>query len=78
MSLADQVFLCEIFGSARENHGKLSIEDLQEKIAGAKVIHEKTCYLNSEFENSVILFMGAGDVHKYQDAYENFLNEGVK
>ncbi|MCU9602022.1 UDP-N-acetylmuramate--L-alanine ligase [Pallidibacillus thermolactis] len=78
LNLADHVFLCEIFGSARENHGNLSIEDLQEKIPEAKVIHEHSVSELAKFENSVILFMGAGDVHKYQDAYESFLNEGVK
>ena len=26
LKLADKVYLCEIFGSARENHGKLSIK----------------------------------------------------
>ncbi len=37
LNLADHVFLCEIFGSARENHGNLSIEDLQEKIQKQKL-----------------------------------------
>ncbi len=29
LNLADRVYLCDIFGSARENHGKLTIGDLQ-------------------------------------------------
>ena len=37
-----------------------------------------TVSMLADFENSVILFMGAGDVHKYQDAYENYLQEKVK
>ena len=41
LSLADKTYLCEIFGSARENHGKLSIQDLQEKIPGAEMIKEE-------------------------------------
>ena len=31
LRLADKMYLCEIFGSARENHGKLSIKDLQDE-----------------------------------------------
>ena len=42
-------FLCEIFGSARENNGKLSINDLQEKIDGAKMIDEDNCFDASRF-----------------------------
>ena len=41
LSLADKAYLCEIFGSARENHGKLSINDLQEKIEGSEIIREE-------------------------------------
>ncbi|QED48971.1 UDP-N-acetylmuramate--L-alanine ligase [Cytobacillus dafuensis] len=73
LNLADKVYLCEIFGSARENHGKLSIEDLIEKIPGAeKLIEEETAVLKSH-ENSVIIFMGAGDIQKFQEAYESQL-----
>ena len=46
-SIADKVYLCEIFGSARENHGKLSIEDLQDKIRGVELYQKKT-HLNLE------------------------------
>ena len=36
LKLADKTYLCEIFGSASENHGKLSINDLQDKIPGSR------------------------------------------
>ena len=72
LNLADKVYLCEIFGSARENQGKLSIEDLQEKIPGAELIKEDKSILQKH-ENSVILFMGAGDIQKFQVAYEHSL-----
>ncbi|NEU35534.1 UDP-N-acetylmuramate--L-alanine ligase, partial [bacterium LRH843] len=39
---ADKVYLCDIFGSAREQQGKLSIEDLRSKINGAELIDEQT------------------------------------
>ena len=69
---ADHVFLCDIFGSARENYGKLSIEDLQ-KDSGAEILQEGNISQLASFHDSVLLFMGAGDIQKYQTAYENYL-----
>ena len=73
LKLADQVFLCEIFGSARENHGKLTIHELQEKIPGSEILTESDVGVLGNYKNSVLLFMGAGDIQKYQDAYESYL-----
>ncbi len=70
LSQADKVYLCEIFASARENVGKLSIEDLQAKVEGAEVISEDGTSILKTHENGVILFMGAGDIQKFQQAYE--------
>ncbi|WP_374720939.1 UDP-N-acetylmuramate--L-alanine ligase [Peribacillus tepidiphilus] len=75
LNMADKVFLCEIFGSARENQGKLSILDLQEKIPGGEILKEEDPSPLRDFENSVILFMGAGDIQKFQQAYENYLEK---
>jgi UDP-N-acetylmuramate--alanine ligase len=73
LNLADQVYLCEIFGSARENHGKLSIEDLQNKVPGAEILKEDNTADLKKHETSVIIFMGAGDIQKFQEAYERQL-----
>lgn len=73
LNKADQVYLCDIFGSARENQGNLSITDLQDKIEGAKIIQEDGVDVLKEYEDSVILFMGAGDIQKIQAAYEKIL-----
>jgi UDP-N-acetylmuramate--alanine ligase len=73
LNLADQVYLCEIFGSARENHGKLSIEDLQNKVPGAEILKEDNTSDLKKHETSVIIFMGAGDIQKFQEAYEKQL-----
>lgn len=73
LNLADRVYLCEIFGSARENHGKLSIDDLKAKIDGAAVISEEETSELKKFDHGVIIFMGAGDIQKFQEAYENQL-----
>ncbi|WP_207369007.1 UDP-N-acetylmuramate--L-alanine ligase [Heyndrickxia coagulans] len=77
LNLADRVFLCDIFGSAREHHGKLSIYDLQEKVGGSQIIKEEDMSPLLGIENSVILFMGAGDIQKYQKAYETLLQKHV-
>ncbi|MFE8703393.1 UDP-N-acetylmuramate--L-alanine ligase [Cytobacillus sp. FJAT-54145] len=73
LNLSDKVYLCDIFGSARENHGKLSIEDLREKIDECEIINEESTSVLAKHENSVIIFMGAGDIQKFQDAYEKSL-----
>jgi len=70
---ADVVYLCDIFGSAREADGDLTIEDLQEKIPGSMLINEDTVDQLIQYEEAVLLFMGAGDIQKYQKAYEALL-----
>lgn len=67
---ADYVYLCDIFGSAREKSGHLTIQDLQNKIPGAKLIDETLVSQLKEHPDAVILFMGAGDIQKIQKAYE--------
>lgn len=70
---ADKTYLCEIFGSARENHGKLTIKDLQDKIEGSEILSEENTSVLGQYEDCIIIFMGAGDVQKYQEAYEKQL-----
>jgi UDP-N-acetylmuramate--alanine ligase len=74
LNKADKVYLCEIFGSAREVHGKLSITDLKDKIEGAEIIAEDDTSILKEHGSGVILFMGAGDIQKFQEAYEKQLH----
>lgn len=74
---ADHVYLCDIFGSARESNGNLSIENLAELIPDSKIIEESQTEILKEHKDSVILFMGAGDIQKFQQAYENYLKESM-
>ncbi|WP_416827735.1 UDP-N-acetylmuramate--L-alanine ligase [Ectobacillus polymachus] len=67
---ADQVYLCDIFGSARENQGELSIQDLQKRIAGAKMLPLANTEILKQHENAVLIFMGAGDIQKFEKAYQ--------
>ncbi|HSI66826.1 MAG TPA: UDP-N-acetylmuramate--L-alanine ligase [Planococcus sp. (in: firmicutes)] len=71
LSGADHVYLCEIFGSARENKGTLTINDLVEKIENSKILQFDDVSPLLEHGNAVYLFMGAGDVTKFQTAFEN-------
>ncbi|MBG9980878.1 UDP-N-acetylmuramate--L-alanine ligase [Facklamia sp. DSM 111018] len=74
LSLADHVHLVDIFRSARETEGEISIQDL------AKMINEKVEIISTdhlsplmEYQDEVLLFMGAGDIdnlaRQFEDAY---------
>lgn len=74
---ADSVYLCEIFSSAREKNGNLTIEDLAKLIDGSEVIRTETIDRLKQHQNAVFLFMGAGDVNKFQKAFETLLKKGA-
>lgn len=75
LDLSDQVYLCDIFGSARETQGDVKIEDLGAKITkGGQVIKEDNVSPLLDHEHAVIIFMGAGDVQKFEQAYEKLLS----
>lgn len=67
---ADQVYLCDIFGSAREDKGSLTIDDLKNRIEGCELITEEDTSVLTKHKQSVLIFMGAGDIQKFQNAYE--------
>ncbi|MUK86807.1 UDP-N-acetylmuramate--L-alanine ligase [Ornithinibacillus sp. L9] len=73
LSKADHVYLCDIFGSAREDNGQLTIHDLQKLIDSSSVIDLSNTEVLQEYEDSVLIFMGAGDIQKFQQAYEETL-----
>ncbi|WP_110114149.1 UDP-N-acetylmuramate--L-alanine ligase [Bacillus sp. CGMCC 1.16541] len=68
---ADKVYLCDIFGSAREHQGKLTIEDLREKIDGAELIGEQNVEILKDHHDAVLVFMGAGDIQKFEELYQS-------
>ena len=61
---ADKVFLCPIFASVREKEKIVGIEDLQKVTPGSKIIHGEEDFDKLNFENTVFLFMGAGNINK--------------
>lgn len=79
LDLADHVYLCDIFGSAREQQGDVKIEDLGHKIQkGGEVIQEENVSPLLDHENAVMVFMGAGDVQKFEQAYETLLSNTTR
>ena len=79
LDLADKVYLCDIFGSARENVGEVKIEDLGAKISkGGAVLKLDDMSPLLNHEDAVMIFMGAGDVQKFEVAYETLLSNTVR
>lgn len=75
LDLADAVYLCEIFNSAREAEGNVSISDLFEKTTkGQDILNEEDLSPLLDHKGDVIIFMGAGDITKYQIAFETLLS----
>ena len=79
LDLADTVYVCEIFTSAREQEGEVTIEDLHAKIKNAEEI------LNIDdvspllaHQGDVVIFMGAGDIQKYEQAFQKILMDQEK
>lgn len=79
LDLADTVYVCEIFTSAREEAGEVTIEDLHSKIKNAEEI------LNIDdvspllaHQGDVVVFMGAGDIQKYEQAFQQILSDQEK
>lgn len=70
---ADKVYLCDIFGSAREQKGELTIQDLADKIDCVKLIEVGDLSPLMDHEDAVFLFMGAGDVTKFHEEFERLL-----
>ncbi|AYC29877.1 UDP-N-acetylmuramate--L-alanine ligase [Paenisporosarcina cavernae] len=69
LSLADHVYLCDIFSSARESEGDLSIQDLSDLIPNCQLLTTDSIDVLEKHHEAVHLFMGAGDVQKFQRAF---------
>ena len=69
----DKAYVTPIYASAREASGDISSDDLVAKIPGSEVIDLDNIADLAQNRNSVIVFMGAGDIQKYEDALEELL-----
>lgn len=76
LDLADAVYLCDIFTSAREQEGNVTIKDLLDKTEkGKEILTEDDMSPLLKHKNQVVIFMGAGDVEKFELAFEHILSQ---
>lgn len=76
LNAADAVFVTPIFSSAREQSGSVSAEDLAAKVPeGGHVIHLDDMSPLLDYRGDAIVFMGAGDVQKYETKFEDLLSD---
>lgn len=69
----DKAYITPIYASAREASGDISSADLVAKIPGSEVIDLDNIADLAQNKDSVIVFMGAGDIQKYEVALEKLL-----
>ncbi|MEX0380933.1 UDP-N-acetylmuramate--L-alanine ligase [Leuconostoc sp. MS02] len=76
LEAADKVYLANIFGSAREKVGAVTSAEIGAEISKfGGIIAEDNMSLLMPYENAVMVFMGAGDIEKYEFAYEKLLGQ---
>lgn len=75
LSKADKTFVTPIFGSIRENAGHVSSADLENLIDGSEDIDLNSMNKLLQYHDAVVVFMGAGDIEKYEDQYKKLLTK---
>lgn len=71
LKLADHVYLTEIFGSAREAASEVDIGLILEADETFKKLTLEEVGVLKQHEDGILVFMGAGDIEKYEHAYIN-------
>ena len=74
LSLSDKAYIVDIFGSAREESGNLSSKDLVDIIPGSELLTEANLEGLDRHSDGVIIFMGAGDIQKYEKRFTELLS----
>jgi UDP-N-acetylmuramate--alanine ligase len=74
LAQADDIYLTQIFGSARERESGISIQNLMDRIPASRLISEESIAELKQYSDAVLLFMGAGDIQKYEASLENSYN----
>lgn len=74
LSTSDKAYIVDIFGSAREESGTLSSKDLVDLIPGAELLTEADLERLDKHADGVIIFMGAGDIQKYEKRFTELLS----
>ncbi|MBB6423186.1 UDP-N-acetylmuramate--L-alanine ligase [Jeotgalicoccus coquinae] len=74
LATSDKAYIVDIFGSAREESGTLSSKDLVDLIPGAELMTEADLERLDKHADGVIIFMGAGDIQKYEKRFTELLS----
>ncbi|WP_411842050.1 UDP-N-acetylmuramate--L-alanine ligase [Salinicoccus sp. HZC-1] len=74
LSESDKSYIVDIFGSAREQTGNLSSRDLVDLIPNSELLDERDLERLNSHSNAVIIFMGAGDIQKYEKRFTELLS----
>ena len=72
---ADKVFVTPIFASIREQSGAVSSSDLEARIPGSEGIDMDSMDKLKQYHDAVVIFMGAGDIEKYEDKFKELVNK---
>lgn len=75
LSKADKTFVLPIFGSIREKSGNVSDDDLEKLIPASESIDMDSLDKLLAYHNQVVVFMGAGDIPKYEKKYIDLLQQ---
>lgn len=74
LDLSDDVYLTEIFASAREARGDIQSQDLGDKISKFRgIVSPENVSPLLDHEDGVFVFMGAGDLQNTEFAFEKLL-----
>ena len=71
LAAADHVYLTEIFGSARESGSDVDINLLLDCNKDFHLLSLDNVDVLKTYEGGILIFMGAGDIEKYEQAYLN-------
>src|SRR5699024_3632575 len=75
LNLADDVYLCDIFGSLREDNGNLTINDLQHLVEGSSILDTSQTHGLPRYEDCLLISNGAGDIQKFQQSYAGIFDD---
>lgn len=74
LKTSDKAYIVDIFGSAREANGNLSSKDLVDLIPDSELLTEANLERLDKHADGVIIFMGAGDIQKYEKRFTELLS----
>ena len=78
LSQADKTYILPIFGSIREHSGHVSDDDLQALIPGSVELTMDHLSDLLKYHQQVLIFMGAGDIQKYEDCLQQLVDQEEK